>query len=296
MSDYHTSVLFEEAIASLRVEAGEKYIDATLGGGGHTTKIIQQGGVVLGIDVDSDAIAYVSSRVKENAVLVQKNFRKITEIAKDTGFNQVAGILFDLGVSSNQFDKAEKGFSFQKDAALDMRMDQQLGVTAADLVNALAKDALLQLVVQYGEEQYAGRIVRAILDARKIKKIATTKELSDIIVKVYPKKTPHKGDAKGGIHPATKVFQALRIAVNDELASLKEALEGAVLLLKPEGRLVVISFHSLEDRIVKNTFLSFAEQEQGKIITKKPIIPTYEEISTNNRSRSAKMRVFEKTA
>ncbi|HSW98052.1 MAG TPA: 16S rRNA (cytosine(1402)-N(4))-methyltransferase RsmH [Candidatus Saccharimonadales bacterium] len=292
MSEYHISVLLHEAIEALIIKQGEKYIDATLGGGGHTAEILERGGKVLGIDADSDAIDNIRLRItnyelKKQLTVFRGNFRDISSIAEETGFIQVAGILFDLGVSSYQFDKPEKGFSFQYDAPLDMRMDTNLSVTAADLVNVLNKDELTELFIKYGEEQYAKRIVSAIIDTRKIKRIETTKQLSELIARVYP-----RGEKK--IHPATKVFQALRIAVNDELNSLKEALEETVGLLKPGGRLVVISFHSLEDRIVKNVFLEFSEKNQGQIITKKPIIPSYEEIETNKRSRSAKMRIFEK--
>lgn len=298
MSDYHVSVLLQEAIEALAIKPGEKYIDATLGGGGHTAEILKRGGKVLGIDADDDAIKNAQKRFNKEITIAKGNFRNIREIAEKNGFGQVSGILFDLGVSSYQFDKPEKGFSFQYEAPLDMRMDTELSVTAADLINVLNKDELAELFIKYGEEQYTKRIVSVIIEARKTKRIETTKELAELIAWVYPRKThptPSKGgDAKRAIHPATKVFQALRIAVNDELNSLKDALADAIHLLKPGGRIVIISFHSLEDRIVKNAFLEFAEQNQGEIITKKPIIPTYEEIETNKRSRSAKMRIFEK--
>lgn len=303
MSDYHVSVLLQEAIEALAIKPGEKYIDATLGGGGHTAEILKRGGKVLGIDADDDAIKNAkltidSGQLQKHLTIARGNFREIKRIAEKNGFGQVSGILFDLGVSSYQFDKPEKGFSFQYEAPLDMRMDTGLSVTAADLINVLNKDELAELFIKYGEEQYTKRIVSAIIEARKTKRIETTKELAELIARVYPRKThptPSKGgDAKRAIHPATKVFQALRIAVNDELNSLKDALADSIHLLKPGGRIVIISFHSLEDRIVKNAFLEFAEQNQGEIITKKPIIPTYEEIETNKRSRSAKMRIFEK--
>ncbi|HSW88811.1 MAG TPA: 16S rRNA (cytosine(1402)-N(4))-methyltransferase RsmH, partial [Candidatus Saccharimonadales bacterium] len=292
MSEYHISVLLQEAIEALLVKQGEKYIDSTLGGGGHTSEILKQGGKVLGIDADTDAIETVRLRItdyelQKRLTIAQGNFRDIKNIAEKNGFEEVCGILFDLGVSSYQLDKPEKGFSFQYEAPLDMRMDTGLSVTAADLIHVLNKEELAELFIKYGEEQYTKRIVSAIIEARKIKRIETTKQLAELIARVYP-----RGEKK--IHPATKVFQALRIAVNDELNSLKEAVTESVNLLKPGGRLVIISFHSLEDRIVKNAFLEFAEEKQGKIITKKPIIPTYEEIETNKRSRSAKMRIFEK--
>lgn len=299
MSEYHVSVLLQEAIEALAIKQGETYIDATLGGGGHTSEILKRGGTVLGIDADDDAIAHAKERFHEKVTIAKGNFRNIQEIAGKKGFTQVSGILFDLGVSSYQFDKPEKGFSFQYEAPLDMRMDTALSVTAADLINALHKEELVELFITYGEEQHAKRIVSAIVEARRTKRIETTIELAEIIARVYPRKThplipSSGGETKRRIHPATKVFQALRIAVNDELHTLKEALTASIDLLKPKGRIVIISFHSLEDRIVKNAFLEFAEKNQGKIITKKPIIPTYEEIETNKRSRSAKMRVFEK--
>jgi 16S rRNA (cytosine1402-N4)-methyltransferase len=292
MSEYHVSVLLQEAIEALLIKQGEKYIDATLGGGGHTAEILKRGGEVLGIDADRDAIKNVTSRITEYGLqkrltIVQGNFRDIKNLAEKNGYTEVSGILFDLGVSSYQLDKPEKGFSFQYDAPLDMRMDTDLSVTAADLVNVLNKEELAELFIKYGEEQYAKRIVTALVEARKTRRIESTKQLAELIARVYP-----RGEKK--IHPATKVFQALRIAVNDELNSLKEAVTDSAHLLKPGGRLVIISFHSLEDRIVKNTFLQFEEENLGKIITKKPIIPTYEEIETNKRSRSAKMRIFEK--
>lgn len=297
MSDYHTSVLLREAIESLHIKQDEKYIDATLGGAGHTLEMLERGGIVLGIDTDNDALEFAKKRftvhgsqfkIGKDLFLAKGNFRDIKNIAITNGFENVAGILFDLGVSSYQFDKPEKGFSFQYEAPLDMRMDTELSVTAADLINALTKEELTELFIRYGEEQYTKRIVSAIIERRKAKRIETTKELAEIIARVYP-----KGEKK--IHPATKVFQALRIAVNDELHSLEEAVETGISLLQPGGRMVIISFHSLEDRIVKNAFLAFAEKGLGTIITKKPIIPTYEEIETNNRSRSAKMRIFEKS-
>lgn len=271
MSEYHISVLLREAIENLDIKQDEKYIDATLGGAGHTLAILERGGRVLGIDADRDALEFAEKKFKsqsskfkigKNLFLAKGNFRDIKNLAITNGFEHVAGILFDLGVSSYQFDKPEKGFSFQYEAPLDMRMDTELSVTAADLINALTKEELTELFIRYGEEQYTKRIVSALIERRKLKRIETTKELAEIIVRVYP-----RGEKK--IHPATKVFQALRIAVNDELHSLQEAIEDGISILKPKGRMVIISFHSLEDRIVKNVFLAFAEKGLGTIITKK---------------------------
>ncbi|QQG40447.1 MAG: 16S rRNA (cytosine(1402)-N(4))-methyltransferase RsmH [Candidatus Levyibacteriota bacterium] len=293
METYHIPVLLQEVISYLNPHNGKKYIDATLGGGGHTGEILRRGGIVLGIDIDQDAIKYVQENLKnlKQLTLARGNFRNIGEIARLHGFNRVSGILFDLGVSSHQFDTAERGFSFQKDAPLDMRMDS-LGasgqVRASDLVNALTKGELYELFRKLGEERCAWAISESIVCARKIKPIETTKELADIVVKAMPRKI------FSGIHPATKAFQALRMAVNDELGNITAALPQAFDLLEKNGRLLVISFHSLEDRIVKNIFLDLKKKSQGIIFTKKPIAPIEKEILANKRSRSAKLRVIEK--
>lgn len=294
MSDYHTSVLLQETIDNLNIKAGKKYIDGTIGGGGHSIEILKKGGTVLGIDVDQEALDFIEKELsirnydfRDRLVLVKGNFKDINKIAKENGFENVAGIVLDLGISSNHVDRAERGFSFQKEGPLDMRMDKSLGVTAGDLVNGLTKNELYELLFRFGEERFAKVIVSQIINARKIKKIETTTELADIIKKAVPYK-------KDGIHPATKVFQALRIAVNDELNILSETLPNALKLLERNGRLAIISFHSLEDRIVKHTFLQFDHDRLGNIITKKPIVPTNDEIDINSRSRSSKLRVFEK--
>lgn len=296
MSNYHTSVLLKEAIEYLEVEPGKLYIDATLGGGGHSGEIIKRGGLVLGIDTDQEAIDYVREkfriqnsefRIGDKLILARGNFRNIGEIARKNGFGQIDGILFDLGVSSHQFDTGERGFSFLADAPLDMRMDKDLQVTAKTLLAVLSKHELAKLFFEYGEERFANRIADQIVSYRKTKHIETTSELADLIKKSVP-------NAAFGIHPATRVFQALRIAVNDELNSLQEALSESLQLLGVGGRIVIITFHSLEDRIVKHAFLDWEKAEKGTVITKKPIIPTETEIKNNTRSRSAKMRVFEK--
>lgn len=285
---YHTSVLLQETVNSLQVTPGKRYIDATLGGGGHTSYILEKGGVVLGIDTDKDALAFVENHLENhNLVVALGNFKDIDIIAQKNTFEQVDGILFDLGVSSHQFDTGERGFSFQKDAPLDMRMGVDLSVTGADLVNGLTKGELIELFTRLGEESFAKRVAKEIVIAREHGLIKTTTELANIAIKAYPKGF-HK------IHPATKIFQALRIAVNDELNSLRIALPKAVSLLKKQGRLVVISFHSLEDRIVKNFLDECQEGGIGKVITKKPIVPAEEEVLQNKRSRSAKLRVLEK--
>ena len=292
MSNYHTSVLLQEAIDGLQVQEGKQYVDATLGGGGHTRAILGQGGVVLGVDQDHDAVEYVKEHLKLEIsnlklTIAQGNFSHIAEIAKQNGFEHVAGILFDLGVSSHQFAESERGFSFSQEAPLDMRMDTSLSVTAKDLIHGLNKGELMQLLTKYGEEPFAKRIAEKIVEKRLERPIETTTALASIVASVYP-----KGDHK--VHPATKVFQALRIAVNDELFSLEAALPQALDIVGSGGRIAVISFHSLEDRIVKHAFLEWEEKGLGKIITKKPIEPSEEEIEKNRKSRSSKLRIFEK--
>jgi 16S rRNA (cytosine1402-N4)-methyltransferase len=297
MSDYHTSVLLHETLDWLHVEAGKTYIDATLGGGGHTAAILERGGMILGIDHDLEALEFVRNKFKgqkskikigEQLVLAKGNFKDIDSIARDNGFKKLSGIVFDLGVSSHQFDQAERGFSFQREGPLDMRMDLDQKVMAADLIHILTKGELYELFTKLGEEWLARPIITSIIRARQIKKIETTTELADIINKAVP----HR---QKGINPATKVFQALRIAVNDELNNLIEALPKARDLLGDRGRLAVITFHSLEDRIVKHQFRQWAEDGFGEVLTKKPVIPTEGEIEHNKRSRSAKLRVFERT-
>ncbi|HXS14999.1 MAG TPA: 16S rRNA (cytosine(1402)-N(4))-methyltransferase RsmH [Candidatus Saccharimonadales bacterium] len=287
MSSYHTSVLLQEAVNALQIQKDEKYIDTTLGAGGHTKEIVHRGGIVLGIDQDEEAREEAKRNLTNLPVtVVYGNFSNLLTIARENGFDTVSGVLFDIGVSSHQFDEGGRGFSFQFDTPLDMRMDKNLGVTAADLINGLTKGELVELFIKYGEEKFAHRIANNIIRIREEHPIVTTGELSDVVVRSYP--------VKGKIHPATKVFQALRIAVNDELNALREALPQAVELLKSGGRVAVITFHSLEDRIVKESFLRFGEEGLGTVITRKPIQPTEEEIQKNKRARSAKLRVFEK--
>jgi len=290
---YHTPVLLQEVLDNLQIQQNEKYIDATLGGGGHTSEILRRGGRVLAIDADADALQFVESRKSEvdklgRLVVVKGNFRDIDHIARENGFESVAGILFDLGVSSHQLDTPERGFSFGAEGPLDMRMDKELSVTASDLVNGLTRHELAELFTRFGEEGYARQIANKISEERQRNAITTTGQLAAIIESVVKtRKDEH--------HPATKVFQALRILVNDELHSLEEALPKCLLLLKDKGRLVVISFHSLEDRIVKRAFEKFESDALGRTITDKPVVPSDEEMHANRRSRSSKMRVFERT-
>ena len=287
MNNYHQSVLVKEVIDGLRVEKNKKYIDATLGGGGHAEQILKLGGEVLGIDVDQEAIAHAEKKVKsqkskvkhwERLKLMRGNFRDIDKIASDTNFEKVAGIIFDLGVSSHQIDTPTRGFSFQNEGPLDMRMDQELEVRALDLIKILTQRQLYEIFTKFGEENRAWSISDGIVRARSIKPIVTTGDLAKIVF-------TRAGQSK-------RVFQALRIVVNDELSALQEALPKTVKLLEQNGRICVISFHSLEDRIVKRKFIEFEEKGLGRIITKKPIVPSKEELRINKRARSAKLRIF----
>jgi 16S rRNA (cytosine1402-N4)-methyltransferase len=297
MSDYHKTVLQKEAIDGLNVKVGGRYIDATLGGGGHSFEILKRGGEVLGLDVDQEAIDYVWKQIKNqkskfkekvNGIrLVKGNFANIDKLAKENGFENIAGAVFDLGVSSHQLDTPERGFSFQTESTLDMRMDRDLSIKAYDLINGLTKKELYEILTKFGEERFAWIISESIVSARQVAPIRTTRELSEII-----RKATRIKDKK--INPATKTFQALRIVVNDEVNNLSDGLAVIFDLLKSKGRIVVISFHSLEDRVVKNQFREWSERDLGEIVTKKPITPTVLEISQNKRARSAKLRVFEK--
>ena len=299
MNTYHTSVLLQEAIDALDIQKNKKYIDATLGGGGHAKEIIKRGGNVLGIDTDQEAIDYVHNLCHSRDLacrqvgvgnpgqlrLAKGNFKDINEIAKLNDFENIFGIIFDLGVSSHQVDEAARGFSFQKEGPFDMRMDTDLNVQAKDLINSLTKGELYELLTKLGEERHAHAIANNIVNYRKAKPIETTMQVSEIINHTV------RGENTGTL---ARVFQAFRIAINDELNNLRVALPQALNLLTKTGRIAVISFHSLEDRIVKKQFLAWVEEGKGVIHTKKPIIPTQEEIKNNKRSRSAKLRVFEK--
>ena len=292
--EYHIPALLQETIGLLKVEPGKKYIDATLGGGGHSEEIVKRGGQLLAIDCDPEAVEYSRQRLEDacpfsKLKVVWGNFNDIDKIARENNFLGVDGILFDLGVSSHQLETSERGFSFNLGGNLDMRMDPGLSVSAQDLVNVLNEGELAELFLKFGEEKYSRRYAAAICLARKIKKIETGDELAQIILK----KAPSRGRFDR-IHPATRVFQALRIAVNDELNNLKTALPKAEGLLNKKGRLAILSFHSLEDGIVKDFFL--AKQNEGilKIVNEKPIVPGKSEVKDNPRARSAKLRAAEK--
>lgn len=286
-SDFrHTTVLLQEAVDYLNVQSGKWYVDATSGGGGHTQEIITRGGKVIAIDQDGVAITHLMSRFKNSSDVrvVRGNFSDITFICREAGV-KVNGFIFDLGVSSYQIDESGRGFSFMRDEELDMRMDERSDITAQTIVNTWGEENLYELFTTYGEEPFAKQIITDIFRARRIKPIKTTGELVDIIKKVSKEKR---------IHPATRVFQALRIAVNNELGVLEKALSESLGIMEPKGRIVIISFHSLEDRIAKR-FIEKSEKEgRGRAITRKPLSPGAGEVSRNRRSRSAKMRVFEK--
>jgi 16S rRNA (cytosine1402-N4)-methyltransferase len=299
MSDFHVSVLLQEVIDSLEVKRGKRYIDATLGGGGHTFEILKLGGIVLGIDLDDEALSFVKLKVAgskfeidKDIILAKGNFKDIEKIAKKNDFEGVSGIIFDLGLSSYQIEKEERGFSFQKEGPLDMRMSKDLGVSASDLINGLTKGELYELFNKLGEERFALSISNNIESARRIKKIETTEELAKIVERSYGLRGEVSPFMKSKVN--RKVFQALRIAVNDELNNIREAFPAALSVLGANGRLAVITFHSLEDRIVKWQFREFEGKNLGKIITKHPITSLQAEININRRSGSAKLRIFEK--
>lgn len=296
----HVPVLLNEVISGLAPRAGGRYIDGTLGGGGHafaTLAASAPDGRLLGIDTDPAALAAAGQRLGlygERATLAHGNFRDIGAIAQAHGFTAVDGILLDLGVSSHQLDTPERGFSFTADAPLDMRLDPTEGPSAADLVNETPEDELADIIYQYGEERGSRRVARFIAEARRKAAITSTAQLAELVAHAL-------GGRHGKIHPATRTFQALRIAVNNELGSLEAALPQATELLAPGGRLAVISFHSLEDRIVKLFFRAESgyggsPRNQLTIITKKPIEASDDEARRNPRSRSAKLRIAAKAS
>lgn len=296
METFHKPVLLKETIELLDIKKNEIYIDATIGGGGHSIEILRAGGILIGIDCDPEAIEFTRKRLNQACplgafrwTLINDNFVNLEKIVKSLNIEKVGGILFDLGVSSYQLETPKRGFSFNADAKLDMRMDPRLSVTAADLVNALNEGELYELFTKYGEEFHSRAIARAICRARRAKPILTCNQLAQIIVRSVPKRGRYDRT-----HPATRVFQALRIAVNDEINNLKEALPQTEKILKSGGRLVVLSFHSLEDRIVKNFMKEKERLGSFKVLFKKPLIPSKEEILENPRSRSAKLRAGEK--
>ncbi|MFQ5466208.1 MAG: 16S rRNA (cytosine(1402)-N(4))-methyltransferase RsmH [Thermodesulfobacteriota bacterium] len=306
----HTPVMGREVIEYLAPVAGGLYVDATLGGGGHTLEILENSGPdgrVIGMDRDGDAIEAAGVRLAGYAgrvTLVRDDFRNVREVLKGLGISCVDGVVADLGVSAHQLLTPDRGFSFSHDAPLDMRMDQSGGVTAADLVATLDERELAGIFRRYGEERFARRIAGAIVRQRKLHPVETTGQLAAIILDAVPARF-----RSGRIHPATRVFQALRIAVNDELAGLTEGLRGFVDVLAEGARMVIISFHSLEDRVVKETLREFArgctcprevprcvcgKTPALKILTRRVVRPSEAEVASNPRSRSARLRAAEK--
>lgn len=306
----HISVLLDETIDGLDIKPDGIYVDGTLGGGGHSYEILKRlspKGRLIGIDQDGEALKAAGERLKEfenQITLVRSNYCEIDKVLKELNVEKVDGILLDIGVSSYQLDNLERGFSYKSDAPLDMRMDTRQELTAADVVNTYSENELFKIIKDYGEDKFAKNIAKHIVLARKEKPLETTKELSEVIKRAIPMKV----QAKGG-HPAKKTFQAIRIEVNQELTVLKESIDKMIDLLKPNGRICIITFHSLEDRIVKTKFREnenpctcppnfpvcvCGKKSKGKVITRKPIIPSEEEIEENKRAKSSKLRIFER--
>ena len=305
----HTSVLLDEVIDGLAIKEDGIYVDGTLGGAGHSEQVVRRlsaKGRLIGIDQDQDAIIAAGERLKAwpQATLVRSNYCYMAQILGDLGIRQVDGILLDLGVSSYQLDNGERGFTYRIDAPLDMRMDQRQEKTAEDIVNGYSQEELARILFEYGEERFSRQIAAAIVDRRSKHRITTTGELTDIIKAAIPKKM----QVSGG-HPAKRTFQAIRIECNRELEVLEDTLDDMVSLLGDGGRLCVITFHSLEDRIVKNAFRRAekpcicppqfpvcvcGKKSLGRTVTRKPILPSMEEQEANPRSKSAKLRIFER--
>lgn len=309
MSFNHVSVLLNECIEGLNIKSNGIYVDGTLGGGGHSFKILQllDKGRLIGVDQDTDALNAATARLKifENKFTpFHSNFSNIKDVLDQLEIEKIDGLLLDLGVSSFQLDEAERGFSYMNDGKLDMRMNQSDTFTAYDVVNTYDERKLTEMISEYGEENWANRIAKFIVEERKTKPIETTFELVDVIKKAIPASA-----RKDGPHPAKRTFQAIRIEVNNELHIIEKTINDAVERMNKGGRIAIIAFHSLEDRIVKNAYKKLAQgctcppefpvcvcggKAKVKIITKKPVLPSDEEIENNPRARSAKLRVAEK--
>ncbi len=302
----HYSVLAKESIEALDIKADGIYVDCTLGGAGHTRLILSrlgEKGRVIGIDRDNDALANAAEKINDTRfTAVKSNYEDVATVLDELGIEKADGFIFDLGVSSYQLDTPERGFSYINDAPLDMRMDTSSGITAYDVVNTYSESELAKIIFEYGEDKFSRRIASRIVKEREESPITTTGRLAEIISLAVPKQT------KSGGHPAKRAFQAIRIEVNGELTSVGKAIESAAGRLKTGGRIAVISFHSLEDRIVKNTFATLASPctcpkdfpicvcnkvPTVKIVTRHPILPSEEELLENSRSHSAKLRVAE---
>jgi len=305
-SDYHIPVLLAEVLQFMAPEKGKVLVDGTLGGGGHTEAMLKAGAQVIGIDQDDQALAHAGARLtsySDQFTALKGNFSSMPKLLAEAGHETVDGILVDIGVSSWQLDEADRGFSFSKDGPLDMRMNRTSGKTAADIVNNASEQELKTIFFQYGEERASNKIARRIVEQRTKAPFVTTLDLADFIASIIPR--------GGKSHPATRIFQALRIAVNDELGVLSELLQEASDMLRPGGRLAVITFHSLEDRIVKQFFKNASQSHidrkewpeprpnpdySFKLLTRRPVVASDEELKMNRRSRSAKLRVVEKIA
>ncbi|GBF11987.1 16S rRNA (cytosine(1402)-N(4))-methyltransferase RsmH [Tepidibacillus infernus] len=306
----HTTVLLYEAVDGLDIKENGIYVDCTLGGAGHSILIaskLGEEGKLFSLDQDDHALEAAKDRLQkygDQVTLIKTNFRLLKQVLNERGIYEIDGVLFDLGVSSPQLDEGERGFSYHYDAPLDMRMDQTQELTAEIIVNTWPEQDLTRIIYQYGEEKFSRQIAKKIVQHRSEKQIKTTGELVELIKEAIP--APAR---RSGPHPARRTFQAIRIAVNDELNAFEQALKDAIEMLRPQGRASVITFHSLEDRICKKVFSDFAQgcicppdfpvctcgqQPEVKIITKKPIIPTEQEIADNQRARSAKLRIAEK--
>lgn len=307
----HTSVLLQETIENLDIKPEGIYVDGTLGGGGHASQIAARltgAGRLIGIDQDADAIAAAGKRLepyKERVTLIRDNYCNMREALQQIGIDKVDGIVLDLGVSSFQLDNVDRGFSYKYDTMLDMRMDTRQSLSAKEIVNGYSEADLYRIIRDYGEEQFAKNIAKHIAAARKDKPVETTGQLCDIIKAAIPAKMR----AVGG-HPAKRTFQAIRIECNRELEVLKDSLDQLIEMLYPGGRICIITFHSLEDRIVKSAFRKnenpctcppdfpvcvCGQVSKGKVVTRKPILPSEEEMTANKRAKSAKLRVFCKT-
>lgn len=305
----HVSVMLKETVDGLNVKEGGTYVDCTLGGGGHSFEILTRlnnTGRLIGIDQDKEALAAAGERLKNfsNVTYVHSNFERVKEIINEYSPEGVDGIMADLGVSSYQFDNPERGFSYRFDAPLDMRMDKDNTLTAYEIVNGYSENEIFRIIRDYGEDKFAKNIAKHICQRRAEKAIETTFELNEIIKAAIPAKFREKGG-----HPSKKTFQALRIECNRELEVLENTLDDMIDCLKPGGRLSIITFHSLEDRAVKNNFRNnenpctcppnfpvcvCGKKSKGTVVTRKPIVATEEELEVNSRSQSAKLRVFEK--
>lgn len=304
----HVSIMLDQVIENLSIKEDGIYVDGTVGGAGHSSVILSHlgpDGRLICLDQDNDAIKTAKERLNDSRVnVVKSNYVNMDAVLNNLGIDKVDGILLDLGVSSYQFDNGDRGFSYRMDAPLDMRMDQDSPYTAEDIINDYSEQELYRVIKEYGEDPFAKNIAKHIVKAREIKRIKTTFELNEIIKNAIPAKARREGG-----HPSKRTYQAIRIELNHELSVLENSIDGMIDMLKPKGRLCIITFHSLEDRIVKQRMKTAENpcicppefpvcvcnrKSKGKVVTRKPIIPDAEELEENPRSKSAKLRVFER--